>query len=144
MDPLLERIVSQLTESVDPSTAAVVTALLLGWVALVYLVMGFGVRAGELVWSGRYLGRLPTEQRWWSLLYGAGLLGSGFVLLEMTGVIDTGLVGGRWLESAGFAVVSILGLGTLVALAKGSTWERILFVPITLLGAGLAAWLTFG
>ncbi len=141
---MFEDIIDRLTAGVDPSLAAIVSALLLAWVALVYLVMAFGVRSGDLVWSGRHPGRLPAEHRWWSLFYGMALLGSGFILLELTDVIDTGLLGSRWLGSAGFAVVSVLGVATILALARGSTWERVFFVPITLLGAGLAAWLAFG
>lgn len=141
---MLTSIADQLPFDIDPSSAAILSASLLAWVALVYLVMAFGVRSGDLVWSGRHPGRLPAEHRWWSLFYGMGLLGSGFILLELTDMIDTGLLGRRWLGSAGFAVVSVLGVATLLALARGSTWERVLFVPITLLGAGLAAWLAFG
>lgn len=139
---MLDGIASQVSLSIDPSAAATASAALLGWVALVYLLTGFGVRSGELVWSGRHIGRLPPEQRWWSLSYGAALLVSGLVLLEMTEV--TGLMDSRWHGSAGFAVASVLGLATFVGLARGSTWERMLFVPITLFGTGLAVWLTFG
>jgi hypothetical protein len=141
---MLTGISDQLLRHIDASTAAGVSAALLAWVALVYLVMGFGVRSGDLVWSGRHPGRLPAEQRWWSVLYGIGLLVAGFVLLEMTGAIGTGLLTDNWGDSAGFAVGSVLGVAAVLSLAKGSTWERMLFVPITLLGAGLAAWLTFG
>ncbi len=141
---MLQGITDWLPFSIDPSGAAVVSAALLAWVALVYLTMAFGVRSGDLVWSGRHPGRLPPEQRWWSIVYGMLLVGSGLVLLELTDVIDTGLLDSRWLDSAGFAVVAVLGVATLLALAKGSTWERLLFVPITLLGAGVAAWIAFG
>ncbi len=141
---MLQEIVRQVPVGIDPPVATITSASLLGWVAIVYLVMGFGVRSGELVWSGRYIGRLPGEQRGWSVLYGGVLAASGLVLLEIGDVIDTGLLPGRWLLSAGFAVVALLIVATLFKLARGSTWERMLFAPITLLGAGLAAWLTFG
>jgi hypothetical protein len=141
---MLTGIADQFPLHIDASTAAGVSAALLAWVALVYLVMGFGVRSGDLVWSGRHPGRLPAEQRWWSLLYGVGLLLAGFVLLELAGVMGTGLLRDNWQDSAGFAVGSVLGVATVLSLARGSTWERMLFVPITLFGAGLAAWLTFG
>ena len=124
--------------------AATTSASLLAWVALVYLVMALGARSGELVWSGAHVGRLPAEQRMWSFVYALILLASGLVLLELTGVLTTGLLEDRWLTSAGFVVVGLTGCATLVALFKGSTWERMLFLPITLLGAGLAGWLTFG
>lgn len=141
---MLEEIARQIPVEIDPPMATVTSASLLGWVAIVYLMMGFGVRAGELVWSGRYVSRLPGEQRGWSLLYGASLAGSGLVLLEIGDVIDTGLLPVRWLLSAGVTVVALLTVATLFKLVRGSSWERMLFAPITVLGAGLAAWLTFG
>lgn len=140
---MLEEIARQIPVGIDPPMATITSASLLGWVAIVYLVMGFGVRSGELVWSGRYVGRLPGEQRAWSLLYGTVLIGSGLVMLDIGDVLDTGLLPGRWLLSAGFSVVALLTVATLFKLVRGSTWERMLFAPITLLGAGLAAWLTF-
>lgn len=140
---MLEEIARQISVEMGAPMATIMSASLLGWVAIVYLMMGFGVRSGELVWSSRYIGRLPAEQRGWSLLYGAVLVGSGLVLLEIGNVIHTGLLPDRWLLSAGFTVASLLTVATLFSLAKGSTWERMLFAPITLLGAGLAAWLTF-
>ncbi|HSM44929.1 MAG TPA: hypothetical protein VK969_07930 [Acidimicrobiia bacterium] len=141
---MLTSLADQLPFDINPSSAAILSAALLAWVAIVYLVMAFGVRSGDLVWSGRHPGRLPTEHRWWSLLYGVGLLLAGFALLDMTGAMRTGLLEDTWQDSAGFAVGSVLGVATVLSLARGSTWERMLFVPITLLGAGLAAWLTFG
>jgi hypothetical protein len=144
MTEMLDRIADQLPFDLSATSAAIIGAMLLGWVALVYLVMAFGVRNGELVWSGRHIGRLPAEQRWWSLFYGLGLIASGYVLLESTGAIDVALIPDRWLGSADFAVMCFLGFATLFGLLGGSTWERMLFVPITLLGAGMAAWLTFG
>ncbi|MFP3880879.1 MAG: hypothetical protein ACLFRT_08280 [Actinomycetota bacterium] len=141
---MLAEITSQIPVEMDIPMAAITSASLLGWVAMVYLIMGFGVRSGELVWSGRYIGRLPGEQRGWSLLYGLVLAGSGLVLLEIGDVIDTGLLPSRWILSAGFTVVALLTVATLFKLARGSSWERVLFAPITLLGAGVAAWLTFG
>ncbi len=140
---MLEEIARQISVGFDPPLATITGASLLGWVAIVYLIMGFGVRSGELVWSGRYIGRLPAEQRGWSFLYGGVLTGSGLVLLEIGDVIDTGLLPGRWLLSAGFTVVALLTVATVFKLVRGSTWERMLFAPITLLGAGLASWLTF-
>lgn len=128
----------------DPQKATIMSVALLGWVVIVYLAMGLGVRSGELVWSGRHIGRLPGEQRVWSLLYGGVLAASGVVLLDIGDVIDTGLLPDRWVPSAGFAVMALLTVATLFKLARGSTWERMLFAPIALLGAGMAAWLTFG
>lgn len=141
---MLESLTDQIPIHIDGSSAAMISAALLAWVALVYLTMAAGVRSGELVWSGRHISRLPAEQRWWSLFYGLSLVVSGVVLLQLAGTIDMAVIPERWLEPAGFAVTCVLGIATLVGLFKGSTWERLLFVPMTLLGCGVAAWLTFG
>lgn len=130
--------------TIDPATTAAISAPLLAGVAAVYLAMAFGLRRGELIWSGSHVGRLPTEQRIWSFLYGLVLLSSGVVLVQATDVTGVDLVPERWLDPAVVAVFLVLGVATLVGLVRGSRWERFLFAPITLLGSGLAYWIFFG
>lgn len=125
------------------TSSATIAAVLLGWVALVYLGMAIGLRHGELVWSGSHVGRLPAEQRWWSIFYGLGLVGSAVVLLELAEVVEVELIAEEWTVAWGFVALCLLGLATVAALVKGSTWERMLFAPITLLGAGMVYWLAF-
>jgi hypothetical protein len=129
--------------NVEQSWIGLISAALVGWVAVIYLAMAFGVRPAYLVFSGRHVGRLPAEKRWWGAFYGIGLIASGFFLLETAGAISTQWIADSWARSAGFAVAAVLGVATIMGLAKGSTWERMLFVPITLLGSGVAALLTF-
>lgn len=129
--------------SFDLSTAAIVASLLMAGVAVVYLAMALGARSGQLIWSGRYVGRLPTEQRVWGFVYGLLLILSGMVLLQATEAVGVEWISARWLESALVSVMVVLGVATLAGLARGSKWERWLFAPITLLGAGLAGWLAF-
>lgn len=133
----------QALEGLAVTDIGVVAAGLLTWVAIVYFTMAFGVRSGDLVWTGYWPGRLPTNMRWRSGLYGVGLVGSGYILLNLTGVVDSDLIPGHWMTSAGFVVTAFLTVAALASLLKGSRWERMFFVPITLLGAGLAAWATF-
>ena len=140
MTPL---IANQFQIGLSISTAAGVAAVLVAWVALVYLGMGLGLRHGELVWAGDHVGRLPTEQRWWSVFYGVALLASALVLLDLAGVVEVEFVEQHWIVAEGFVATCLLGLATLVALVKGTTWERMFFAPITFLGAGVAYWLTF-
>lgn len=125
-------------------TAARVVAPLLTLMAALYLALGFGLRYGELVWSGHHVGRLPAEQRWWSVAYGVLLLGSAAVILELAGVLSLGALEPSWLTSAGFATTTLLGVATIAAVVGGSKWERWLFSLVTLAGALLAGWLTFG
>lgn len=114
------------------------------WVAVVHLLMAAGVRRGELVWSGRYPRRLTPELRWRSLLYALLLLASAWVMATFGGAIDFAPVPQRWLRSAGWSVTAFLAVAALYSLLKGSRWERVFFLPITLFGALLAGWLTFG
>lgn len=123
--------------------AAVATAVLLCSVALVHVALAAGMRRGDLVWSGRRPRLLDPELRVRSALSGLLLLVSGAVLAEATGVIDTGLIADRYMQSATFAVMAFLGVCFVYAVFWGSRWERMLFAPITLAGALLAGWLTF-
>lgn len=124
--------------------SSLTAAALLGWVALVHLVLAVGVRRGELVWSGRYPRLLPPQLRRQSFYYAVLLLGSAWVIVAIGGVIGLAPVPEPWLRSAGWVVSVFLGLTALVSLARGSTWERLLFTPIAILGALLAAYFTFG
>jgi len=123
--------------------AALATAVLLGWIALVHLALAVGVRRGDLVWSGRQPRLLAPELRVRSALSALLLLISGFVLAEATGVLDTGLIDERYMQSATFAVMAFLGVYFVYVVFWGTRWERMLFAPITFAGAILAGWLTF-
>jgi len=123
--------------------AALATAVLLCWVALVHAALAAGMRRGDLVWSGRQPRLLAPELRVRSALAALLLLVSGAVLAEATGLIDSGLIADRYMQSATFAVMAFLGVYFVYAVFWGSRWERMLFAPITLAGALLAGWLTF-
>ena len=128
----------------DTESLALLSAGLLVWIAIVHLVMAFGVRRGELVWSGQYPRLLTPPFRWRSLVYAVALLFSAWVLLAFGGVVDLSPVPEGWLRSAGWVVTVFLGIGALYSIWKGSKWERILFGPMMLFGSVLAGWLTFG
>lgn len=123
--------------------AALATAVLLCWVALVHAALAAGMRRGDLVWSGRQPRLLAPELRVRSALSAVLLLISGGVLAEATGVIDTGLIDDLYMQSATFSVMAFLGVYFVYAVFWGSRWERMLFAPITLAGALIAGWLTF-
>jgi hypothetical protein len=129
---------------VDTEPLSLFAAGLLFWVAIVHLVMAFGVRRGELVWSGRYPRLLTPPFRWRSLFYAVFLLFAAWVLAAFGGVIDMAPVPDDWIRSAGWVVTVFLGIAALYSLFRGSKWERLLFGPITLFGAILAGFLTFG
>jgi hypothetical protein len=133
-----------MTVSLTHDMAILVTTALLAWVALVYFVVGFGVRLGELVWAGRQPRLLEPALRARSVAYGVFLLVSGWILAIATGVISTSPIPQHWIRSATFCVAAFLGVAFLFSVFRGSKWERMLFAPILLLGAGMATWLTFG
>lgn len=123
--------------------AALGAAALLGWVALVHLLLASGVRLGELVWSGQQPRLLDPGLRVRSFLFGIGVAGSAIVLIFVTGILDSPIPA-RWDRSATFVVSAFLGVSFLYCVFAGSRWERMLFAPILLLGSLLAGWLTFG
>jgi uncharacterized membrane protein SirB2 len=121
-----------------------ITTALLGWVALVHFVVAFGVRRGELVWAGRQPRLLDPALRARSFFYAVLLLVSGWILVMATDVISVSPIPARWMRSATFCVAAFLGMAFIFSVFRGSRWERMLFGPIVLLGAGMAAWLTLG
>jgi hypothetical protein len=123
---------------------ALIAAALFAWMALVHLLMAFGVRRGELVWSGRYPRRLPPHLRRRSLGYAVFLLLAGWVVAAYAGAVDPAPLPDTWMRSATFVAGSFLAFGALHSLVQGSRWERFLFLPITLYGAILAGWFLFG
>lgn len=123
---------------------ALASASLLCWVAVVHLTLAAGVRRGELVWSGQQPRLLDPGLRLRSAVFAILLVASAWVLAEATGVVSVDLIPEQYMLSATFSVTAFLTIYFLYVVLKGSGWERWLFAPITLAGAGLAGWLTFG
>lgn len=123
---------------------ALAIAALLAWVAVVHLTMAAGVRRGELVWSGRQPRLLDPGLRARSAVSAILLVASGWVLTEATDLVSAEGIPESYMQSATFSVTAFLGIYFLYLLFQGSVWERVLFAPITLAGALLAGWLTFG
>lgn len=117
---------------------------LLVWIAMVHLLMAGGLRLGELVWSGRYPRRLHPSYRRRSLGYAVLLLLSAWVVAAFGGAVGFSPVPEYWSMSAGWVVTAFLAIATIYNLFKGTRWERFIFLPITVFGASLAGWLTFG
>lgn len=122
---------------------ALATAPLLCWVALVHVTLAAGVRRGELVWAGRQPRLLGPGLRLRSALFAVLLVASAWVLAEATGAVTIDVLPEQYLLSATFSVTAFLGIYFIYVIIKGSIWERWLFGPIVLAGAGLAGWLTF-
>jgi hypothetical protein len=128
----------------DIAGFSLLAAGLVGWVAIVYLIMGFGVRRGELVWSGRQPRRLDPSLRARSLIYGLLLLIAGWTIAGYGGAVDFYPVPDSLMKSAGWVATAFLACTSVYFIFGGSRWERFIFLPITLFGAVLAGYLTFG
>lgn len=117
---------------------------LLVWVAIVHLVMAFGVRQGHLVWSGQYPRLLTPPFRWRSVFYAAFLLFAAWFFADFGGAIDFSPVTQSWERSTSWVLTGALGLASVYSIMRGTKWERILFGPMLAFGAILAGWITFG
>lgn len=133
-----------MTRWLDLASISMITASLLVWVALVHFVLAFGVRRGELVWSGRYPRLLTPEYRRRSLGYALFVLLSAWVLASFGGAVELSPIPAQWLRSAGWVITVFLGIAAIYSFLKGTRWERLLLGPMALLGSLLAGWLTFG
>jgi hypothetical protein len=123
---------------------ALAACVLLAGVALVHIVLAFGVRKGEMAWGGRYPRLLPGPHRIGSAFYALGLVLSGLILAQLAGLIDLVDIPGGVMEATGWVVTVFLGVTALFSLFKGSRWERMMFGPIGIIGAALVGWYTFG
>lgn len=114
----------------NPSIAARVFAALIGGIILFQLALALGAPWGELAWGGAYTGALPTTMRLASLASVVLLLALGAVVL-----IRAGLVGSRWKPVTSklvWFVVVYCGLGAIANAMTPSVWERVIWVPVTL------------
>jgi hypothetical protein len=128
----------------DVEWLSLLAAGLFLWMALVHALMAGGLRLGELVWSGRYPRRLHPSYRRRSLGYSVLLLLSAWVVAAYGGAVEISPVPPDLSKSAGWVVTAFLSIAAIYNLFKGTRWERFIFLPITLFGASLAGWLTFG
>ena len=114
----------------SPSIAARVFAALIGATVIFQLALALGAPWGELAWGGAYPGVLPTSMRWASLASVLLLLALAAVVL-----IRAGLTGLRWKPASTklvWLVVAYCGLGVIANAMSPSFWERVIWVPVTL------------
>ncbi|MBK9574611.1 MAG: hypothetical protein IPO43_18730 [Rhodoferax sp.] len=114
----------------SPSAAARVFAALIGATVIFQLALALGAPWGELAWGGAYPGVLPTSMRWASLASVLLLLALAAVVL-----IRAGLTGLRWKPASTklvWLVVAYCGLGVIANAMSPSFWERVIWVPVTL------------
>ena len=113
-------------------TAAIVAVVLIAVLAVFQIGLALGAPAGAAAWGGSYPGVLPTRLR-----VASGIVGVffypvvGLFLLDVGGVIDTGLAEGDWTRWVLWVLAGLFALGTLANLASRSKVER-LWGPVSL------------
>lgn len=128
---------------VDTELLSILAAGLLVWVAIVHLVIAFGVRHGHLVWSGQHPRLLTPPFRWRSVVYAVFLLYAAWFFADFGEVIDLSPVPEGWDRSTSWVLPGLLAIAAVYSIWRGSKWERILFGPMLAFGAVLAGWITF-
>jgi hypothetical protein len=90
-----------------------------------------GAPWGKLTWGGRYPGKLPRTMRVVALLSGALVVGFAAIVVGRAGLALEGLKSywriGIWI------VVAYSLLGVAGNSVTRSRWERVLWLPVTLL-----------
>ena len=130
--------------SIDIEQLSLIVSGLLIVVAVVHILLGFGLRRGNLVWGGDYPRRLPPSLRIRSLGLGILLLVSSSLMAQLAGFQRLDTIPERWDRSVGFVLGLFLGLTGFYMIFGGSRWERYLMGPILMSGAVLAVLLAFG
>jgi predicted neutral ceramidase superfamily lipid hydrolase len=111
--------------------AARLYAALITCVILFQFALAAGMPWGELAWGGNHPGTLPRELRIASGTSGAVLLALAFVVL-----VRAGLLLQSWKHRARqliWVAVGYSALGVVANAITPSTWERIVWLPVTIL-----------
>lgn len=125
-------------------TSAVVGALLIVVLTVFQIALALGAPAGAAAWGGGHPGVLPTRLR-----IASGVVGVFFYpvvalfLLDVGGLIDTGLAEGDWTRWVLWILTGLFALGALANFASRSKIERI-WGPVSLALAVCCAILAAG
>ncbi|MCW5962951.1 MAG: hypothetical protein KIT83_02845 [Bryobacterales bacterium] len=109
--------------------AAILFVALTMIVVLFQVALSVGMPRGVAAWGGKFPGRLPPAMRAASLLSICLLLGFALVVL-----IRAGLAVPAWQPFASVAiwfVIAYLVLGVIANAFTPSRWERMLWLPVT-------------
>lgn len=125
-------------------TAAVVSAILIVVLTVFQLALALGAPAGAAAWGGNHPGVLPTRLR-----VASGLVGVFFYpvvaifMLDVGGLVDTGLAEGDWTRWLLWILAGLFTLGALANFASRSKVERI-WGPVSLVLAVCSVILALG
>jgi hypothetical protein len=125
-------------------TTAIVAAVLIAVLTVFQVALALGAPAGAAAWGGNNPGVLPTRLR-----VASGLVGVffypvlGILILDVGGVVDTGLADGDWTRLGMWILTGLFALGSLANFASKSKVER-LWGPVSLVLAICCAILALG
>lgn len=125
-------------------TAAIVAAVLIAVLTVFQIALALGAPAGAAAWGGGHPGVLPTRLR-----VASGIVGVffypvlGIFLLDVGGVVETGLAEGDWTRWLLWILTGLFALGALANFASRSRIERI-WGPVSVALAVCCAILALG
>lgn len=115
----------------NPVIAARIFVLLTAGAVVFQIALAAGLPWGAVAWGGAFPGVLPPHMR-------IASLGSVFLLgaLAFVVLVRAGIVQSRWKGACAklvWFVVAYCGLGVLANSLTPSFWERVIWVPVTVL-----------
>lgn len=125
-------------------TAAIIAAVLIAVLTVFQVALALGAPAGAAAWGGGHPGVLPTRLR-----VASGIVGVffypvlGIFLLDVGGVVETGLAEGDWTRWLLWILTGLFALGALANFASRSRIERI-WGPVSVVLAVCCAILALG
>lgn len=111
--------------------SAAIFAALTAITILFQLGLALGMPWAQLAWGGKYTGVLPKNMRMASLFAIGLLLLFATIVLVRAGLIWPALYG--FSRVAIWFVVAYSALGCLGNAASASRWERIIWLPVTII-----------
>jgi hypothetical protein len=111
--------------------AARLYVVLITCTILFQIALAAGTPWGEFAWGGSHPGTLPKQLRIASGVSGAVLVALAFVVL-----VRAGLLMQRWKHKTRQLIWVVVGygaLGVVVNAITPSVWERIVWLPVTIL-----------
>ncbi len=118
----------------NPIIAARVFTVLIAGAIFFQLALVVGMPWGKVAWGGAFPGVLPPHMR-------VASIGSAVLLLALALVVlvRAGLIQSKWKSSSGklaWVVVTYCSLGVIANAITQSFWERVIWLPVTILLLG--------
>lgn len=113
------------------ATAASIFLTLVSAASVFHLALAAGMPWGKLAWGGKFPGQLPVSMRFASVASALLLLGFGMLVCARAGI---GFADWHSLSrTLVWVVVAYCALGVIANALTPSAWERIIWLPTTML-----------